>query len=170
MEDLVKKAMQHDGPAFVKLMQSQTQNMYKVARAILNSDEDVADALQDTVLTCWEKLYQLREPRYFRTWMTRILINKCYNIRQSQQKFVLVETMPEVPAPDLGFSNLEWNQTLELLKPRDRIIIILYYVEGFKISEIGQMLEMPDSTIRGILARSRNKLAAEYYPEIKAEN
>lgn len=169
MEYLVRQAMQKDAVAFTDLMRSQMQNMYKTARAILHSDEDIADAIQETILTCWEKLSQLQEPRYFRTWMTRILINKCKDIIRSQQKFVLVETIPEVPAPDLGFANLEWNQVLERLKPRDRIVVILYYVEGFKTSEIAQMLEMPESTVRGSLARSREKLATEYFPAVKEE-
>lgn len=169
MEHLVRKAMQKDADAFTTLMRNQMQNMYKTARALLYSDEDIADAIQDTILTCWEKLTQLQEPKYFRTWMTRILINKCNDILRKQQKFVLVETLPETPAPDLGFSNLEWEQVLMRLKPNDRIVVILYYVEGFKTSEIAQMLDIAESTVRNRLARSRGKLATEYYPEIKEE-
>ena len=169
MENLVRQAMQKNADAFTTLMRNQMQNMYKTARAILYSDEDIADAIQDTILTCWEKLSRLEEPMYFRTWMTRILINKCNDILRAQKKFVLVENLPETPAPDLGFSNLEWIQVLERLKPKDRIVVILYYVEGFKTSEIAQMLEMSESTVRGTLARSREKLATEYDPEIKEE-
>lgn len=169
MELLVQKAMKKDAEAFTALMRGQMQNMYKTARALLHSDEDIADAIQDTILTCWEKLSQLQEPKYFRTWMTRILINKCNDILRKQQKFVLVEDMPDTPTDDLGFANLEWEQILMRLKPRDRIVVILYYVEGFKTSEIAQMLDIPESTVRGSLARSRSKLATEYYPEIKEE-
>lgn len=167
MELLVKKAMQKDADAFTTLMRGQMQNMYKTARALLYSDEDIADAIQDTILTCWEKLTQLQEPKYFRTWMTRILINKCNDILRKQQRMVLVETLPETPAPDLGFANLEWEQVLNRLKPRDRIVVILYYVEGFKTSEIAQMLDIAESTVRNRLARSRGQLATEYYPEYK---
>ena len=169
MENLVKQAMKKDADAFTTLMRGQMQNMYKTARALLYSDEDIADAIQDTILTCWEKLTQLQEPKYFRTWMTRILINKCNDILRAQQKFVLVETLPETPAADLGYANLEWEQVLDRLKPKDRIVVILYYVEGFKTSEIAQMLEIAESTVRNRLARSRSKLATEYYPEIKEE-
>lgn len=169
MELLVQQAMKKDAEAFTTLMRGQMQNMYKTARALLYADEDIADAIQDTILTCWEKLSQLQEPKYFRTWMTRILINKCNDILRKQQKFVLVEDMPDTPTDDLGFANLEWEQILMRLKPRDCIVVILYYVEGFKTSEIAQMLDMPESTVRGSLARSREKLATEYYPEIKEE-
>jgi len=52
--------------------------MYRVAWSILQNEADVQDALQDAVLKAWEKRDKLREEKYFRTWMTRILINVCY--------------------------------------------------------------------------------------------
>ena len=87
MDKLVKKARQGDPDAFTELMQSQMQNMYKTARAILYNDEDAADAISETILTCWEKLHQLKNPAFFRTWMTRILINKCKDIIKKQSRF-----------------------------------------------------------------------------------
>ena len=76
--DNIQKAK--NGDAFIALMKSYMQSMYKIARSILKSDEDVADAIQETILSCWEKIDQLKECRYFKTWMIRILINKCNNI------------------------------------------------------------------------------------------
>lgn len=77
-----------------------------------------------------------------------------------------METLPETPAPDLGFLNLEWNEALHILDEDHRIVIILYYVEGFKTSEIAAILDIPESTVRNRLARSRKKLGRDYYPEI----
>lgn len=70
------------------LMESQMQNMYKAARSVLCNDEDIADAISDTILVCWEKLSQLKEARYFRTWMTRILLNKCNDILRKRKQMV----------------------------------------------------------------------------------
>ena len=81
MKSLVKRAQKGDADAFTQLMQSQMQNMYKTARAVLKNDEDAADAIADTLLACWEKIGQLRSAEFFRTWMTKILINKCNDIR-----------------------------------------------------------------------------------------
>lgn len=166
MDNLINQAKKHNADAFTELMQSQMQTMYKTARSFLSSDEDIADAIQDTILTCWEKLHQLRENRYFRTWMTRILINKCHDILRQKKTVIPVETLPETPAPDLGFANLEWTEALNILDEDHRIVIILYYVEGFKTSEIAAILDIPESTVRNRLARSRKKLGRDYYPEI----
>ena len=57
--EMAEKAAGHDADAFTALMQSQMQNMYKTARAILSNESDIADAISETILTCWEKLEQL---------------------------------------------------------------------------------------------------------------
>ena len=56
MKSLVKRAQKGDADAFTQLMQSQMQNMYKTARAVLKNDADAADAIADTLLACWEKI------------------------------------------------------------------------------------------------------------------
>ena len=65
MERLISQARKGDPDAFTALMESQMQNMYKAARSVLCNDEDIADAISDTILVCWEKFSQLKEDRYF---------------------------------------------------------------------------------------------------------
>lgn len=162
MDRLIEKARSGEPEAFTELMQMYMQTMYKVARSMLRSDEDVADAVQDTILCCWEKIRQLREGKYFKTWMTRILINKCNDILRAKQRYVSEEGMPEPAAFDRHFDNIEWNEALKTLDEKYRLVIMLYYVEGFKTSEIGQLLDMPESTVRTRLSRGREKIAVIY--------
>lgn len=169
MEFLVRKAMKQHKDAFTQLIDAHMQTMYKTAYSMLGNDQDVADAIQETILTCWEKISRLEEPKYFKTWMTRILINKCNDILRAKQKFVLVETLPEIPAPDLGFANLEWNEIMKVLTPKEQVVVNLYYSEGFKTTEIAAMLDITETAVRNRLARSRDKLATKYYPEIERE-
>ena len=167
MDNLIKLAKARDADAFVELMRVHLQSMYKIARSMLTSEEDIADAFQETILACWEKLHQLEEDRYFKTWMTRILINKCNDILRAKTKFILLDELPDIPKYDTQFSNLEWNQVLESLDEKYRTVVILYYVEGFKTSEIASLLGIQESSVRTRLSRSREKLAREYYPEVK---
>ena len=46
-------------------------------------------------------------------------------------------------------------------------MIVLYYVEGFKMSEIAEILDIPEATVRTRIARARKKMAEEYYPEVE---
>lgn len=67
MKKLVKRAIQGDKDAFAQLMELNTQSMYKVARAYFKSDMDVADAISETVLICFEQMKTLKKPEYFKT-------------------------------------------------------------------------------------------------------
>lgn len=82
MQTLIGKAVQGDVEAFLELMDRNSLAMYKVARAILNNDDDVADAVQNTILNCFEKIHTLKKHEYFKTWLIRILINECNGILQ----------------------------------------------------------------------------------------
>lgn len=162
MIEFVLRAQKRDADAFTELMELQMQNMYKTARAILYNDEDVADAISDTILDCWEKLWQLKEPKFFRTWMTRILINNCKNMIRNKRGISLVETMPEEPVQERNYENAEWIEALNTLPKKYRLVMVLYYVENFNTVEIGKMLEMSESTVRSRLARGRKKLAGVF--------
>lgn len=98
IEQLVRRAKKRDPDAFTELMQLHEKNMYRTASAILAQDADIADAIQETILTCWEKIDTLQKNRYFKTWMIRILINKCKDILRSGRRVVCVEEFPEQEA------------------------------------------------------------------------
>lgn len=170
MNDLIRKAKLRDADAFTELMKSQMQNMYKTARAILYNEEDAADAISETILTCWEKIGQLNEEGYFRTWLTRILINKCNDIIRKQKNFVLTGEMPEISAKENGYENAEWIEALGVLEEKYRLVMVLYYVEGFRTSEISEILDMAEGTVRTRLVRAREQLARDYYSEVRRKD
>mgnify|MGYP000086845368 CR=1 FL=1 len=163
VKQLVKRAMQQDTDAFLELMECNTQDMYKVAKAILKNEEDVADAMQETILVCFEKLDTLQHPKYFKTWLIRILINICNDIiRQNQRQYLMSDVYPEMADPNPVTSNLEFIELLNTLDEKYRLIVVLYYVEGFKISEISQLLGMSKNTVKTRLSRARKSLKKEY--------
>ena len=149
IEQLVRRAKKRDPDAFTELMQLHEKDMYRTASAILAQDADIADAIQETILTCWEKIDTLQKNRYFKTWMVRILINKCKDILRSGRR---VEAE----------ANLEWKEALRGLDEKYRLIVVLFYVEGLRTAEIGKLLQLPDSTVRTRLARGREQLAKYY--------
>lgn len=165
MDNLIKRAKLRDADAFTELMQSQMQHMYKTARAILYNEEDAADAISETILACWEKIGQLRQESYFKTWMTRILVNKCNDIIRKQGNYLLTEEIPEIPALEAGYENLEWNEALQTLGEKYRLVMMLYYVGGFRTGEISGILDISESAVRTRLARGRDQLAQNYCQE-----
>lgn len=162
MELLVKKAKSGDAEAFIALMEENKQSMYKVARGFLREREDVADAMAETVLTCYEKIALLRENAYFKTWMIRILINNCKDILRSRNRQVCMEEDREAGGETVYADESGFRELIEPLGEQDRSIFTLYYVYGMKAREIASCMEMKESTVLSRLKRGREALREEW--------
>lgn len=163
--DLVKRAKSGDEEAFIRLMELQSDCMYKMAKTILKNEEDVADAMAETVLTCWEKISTLRKNRYVKTWMIRILLNKCYDLLRKKELLLTEDAVTETSIRETGYGLAEWEQVLQTLDEKYRLVMLLYYVEGFKIREISEILDIPAATVKTRLVRGRKQLAEEIKTE-----
>lgn len=154
---LIEEAKNKDPDAFDRLMRTQLQKMYRIAIAMLQNEEDAADAIQETVLKCWLKIGQLKNDKYFETWLTRILINQCNDILRSRKKIVYVEDIPEIVHEDHYFTN-EWKTVLSGLSEKYRVVMELYYVDGFSTKEIAGMLHITNTNVRSRMVRGRKQL------------
>ena len=151
-----------DKEFFVEELEAHHAMLYRVAYTILQNDDTCRDALQDTALRAWEKRHTLREDRYFRTWVTRILINACYDTRRRHRRVVVMEEIPEqsVLPQDPGLA-----MALEQLPERLRLPLVLHYAEGMSYAEIADALRIPQSTVRSRLHNGREQLRKELEAE-----
>ena len=74
--------------------------MFRTARAILRSDEDAEDAVQEAICTAFERRDSLRDAEKFKPWVLRILANKCYDACRRRQSTVDLDAVGEIPAPE----------------------------------------------------------------------
>ncbi|HIY26619.1 MAG TPA: hypothetical protein H9838_05505 [Candidatus Acutalibacter pullistercoris] len=107
-EKLVRMAQRGDREAFVCLMEAHKLSMSRTALAVLHNEEDAADAIGDTVLTAFTKLCTLREPKYFKTWLTRVLLCNCYSILRLRRGLGTVKAVPEAEYNDTEFGEGQW--------------------------------------------------------------
>lgn len=160
MKQIIERAMHGDADAFVQLMEMNAQSMYKTARGFFRNEEDIADAIQDTILTCYEKLDTLRRPEYFKTWMIRILINHCNDLIRKNKKTFPMSELPE-REDDRRQSALlesEFAMLIDSLDEKYRAVMLLYYSEQFKIPEIANILGMNENTVKTRLKRGREAI------------
>jgi len=148
---------------FIAEIETCSDMMYRVAWSILRNDADVQDALQDAALKAWEKRDKLRDEKFFRTWITRILINACYDTQRKRRRIVSMDEIPEstvsnAPDPDLALA-------LQALPEKLRLPLVLCYSEGMSYEEAADVLRIPITTLRGRLRRGKEELRKELNAE-----
>ena len=166
---LVKKAKKGDNKAFVQLIKQYELVLYRTAKGFRLNENDIADVIQDTVMTAFEKINTLKNDDYFNTWLYRILIHNCSRHLKRLKKVIPldIEKLNNLSSKDE--SDLEFYEALETLDDNHRIVLTLYYVNDLTIKEISQCLNEPEGTIKSRISRARQKLKDTYYSNLKGE-
>lgn len=133
-------------------------SLYHVACAILGSENDRRDAMQETALRAWEHRQSLRNPAYFKTWVVRIMVNVCRDIIRKNRRVTPVEQLPEGSAIEPPG---ELRLTIEQLPERLRLPLVLHYLEGFSVEEAARALGVPVGTVKFRLYEARRALRIE---------
>lgn len=163
---LIKKAKKGHHPSFIALMKEYESTMYRVAKGILKRDHDCADAIQETILICYKKMSSLKEDKYFKTWLIRILINECTSILQKRQSVVPVFDYIQTEEEDLDFK-LSVQEAVASLHEALRTVTTLYYFEDLTIKEISHILNIPEGTVKSRLSKARELLMDHLVSESK---
>ena len=147
---------------YIELINQNRAKLYKTAMAILKNDDDACDAIQEALMSSYKNLQSLQNKQYFVTWLTRILINKCYDIIAKNKKISYVDG--EVTENTAGYydtykveSSLE--NTLNKIDKDLREVVVLYYYDELSVSEIANILLIPDGTVKSRLSRARLQIS-----------
>ena len=147
--------------AFERLVNSVKTKLYKTGMAILKNDDDTYDAIQNTLISSYKYFDTLKEEKFFKTWITRILINKCYDILKKKEKISYLNKEIEVNENTAYYDEYKIDSKVEnALNTLDsdlRTTTILYYYDDF-VEEISDILNIPEGTVKSRLSRARGKL------------
>ncbi len=157
-EELVIAAQGGDNKAFYNLMSLYSKNLYKIAYSYLESEQDALEAVQETTCRAYVKLKKVKQPEYFKTWITRILINYCIDELKRRNK--LTELNSEEPIEDntSKTENLDLDIALNKLDPKYKQVIVLKYFQDMTTEDIAFILERPEGTIKTWLHRGLSSL------------
>ncbi|WP_428909946.1 sigma-70 family RNA polymerase sigma factor [Niallia sp. Krafla_26] len=158
----VKKAMKGNHSSFEKLILAHKLIMYRVSRTILTRDEDCADAMQEAIMKAFQNIHTLREPRYFKTWLIRILLNECYQLHRKRKNLIPIEELAEPSSIENGYEKIEIQQLLDVLPTDDQQLLKLFYMEDLSIHDIALILDIPENTVKTKLRRAREKIQKKY--------
>ncbi len=163
-EKLVQQAKDGDREAFTSLLLQNEAVLSRAAMSVLRDPDDAADAVQETVFAAWKHLGKLRQPRYFRTWLIRILFRECYRILDQRNKHShnsLEDALDGLWEQDRD-SALDVRAALDELSREDRLILALFYRDGMSLKEIAKALGIGQAAARQRLHRGRERFRAIY--------
>lgn len=133
-------------------------SLYRVAKSIAVNEKDCEDAVQEAILTAYDKLYSLRDEKYFKTWLIRILINECYRVIKKRGSIVSFEDyMADSTVSDENI-DIELRDAILTLPTKIRAAIVLYYIEGYDVEEVGYIMKIPSGTVKSRLHKGRKLL------------
>jgi RNA polymerase sigma factor (sigma-70 family) len=165
MEELIDKAKKGNKDSFTKLMLMVEKELYHIAKARLKNDDDVYDAIQETIMIAYKNIEKLKEKKYFKTWIIRILINETNLIYKKNKKTNLIPFEETIYVQGMNSQcieradvKLDFNFICNKLKEEDRTIIIMYYMERFTDKEIGKILNLKVNTIKTKKIRAIQKI------------
>lgn len=147
---------------FTRLTLDAEATMFHVAFSILHQEQDCCDAVQEAVTKAYAGRDTLKNPAYFKTWIIRILLNECYALLRKQKRQIPVEEEMLDAQTDLCSyikeEYLDLYRAIRALKERERICVILYYIEDYSVRQIAQILHIPEGTVKSRLRKSRIQL------------
>lgn len=145
--------------AFDARVRGMENRLYRTARAMLPSDEDCADAIQNAVFAAWRRIGSLRDESLFGPWLIRILINCCRDVQRNRQQRKQEVTLEgqQVAAPNQE-RNLDLEQALLRLPEKWRLPIVLHYLDGLTIEEAAKVLHLPATTVKGRVHQGLERL------------
>ncbi len=163
--NLVEEAKNGNAEAFNALIEANKLKLYKTAKAILRNEDDVCDAIQDTLMSAYTNINKLKEDKFFSTWIVRILINKSYDIIKKNQKIVNnsydIDEYREdnnLKSYDTYKSDSIVEYAINKIDEDLRTITVLYYYNEYSVKEISEILDIPEGTVKSRLSRAREKL------------
>ena len=149
-----------DERQFTRMLLESEQMLYRIACAFLRSEADRQDVMQETAMKAWKNRAGLREERYFRTWISRIMVNECHNLHRSNSRCVPTDTLPDRPTPENG--DEEMRMLLDGLPEKQRVPLVLHYLEGFSLEEIAQVQHVSLPLVKYRMRQARKALRVEW--------
>lgn len=148
--------MSHESnrPVDWETLVAQNENrLYRTALAILGDPQEAEDAVQDAFVRFLE--YRPDDLEIPGAWLMRVMVNGCKSrLRLAWRRVGPLPDTLAAPGPE----EQEELEELFSLPPEDRVVIHLYYYEGWSTGEIARMLGQRPGTVRSRLSRARERL------------
>lgn len=157
---LIKQSQYGNDNSFEKLMDIYESYLYKMAFLYVKNEHDALDIYQETVLKAYMNISKLKDPKSFKTWITKILINNVYTRSRHYNKFQ--DECVEDYIGDFSYSNIEDKldlyDAIDVLEEKYRTPIILQYFYDLTNQQISEITNSNENTVKTNIRRAKKKM------------
>lgn len=157
----VRKAINGDRGALQLLIKDEKEKLYRIAFTYVRNEEDAIDVFQQTILLAIESIHQLKEPKYFSTWLTRICINVSITVIRNNKKVISLEdTIVEQDCgkAELTEEKIDLLDAIYKLDEKYKTVLILRYYHDLTLEQISKTIHEPLGTVKTNIRRGLEKL------------
>ena len=173
-EELVSRIVAGDVSLFELLMRRHNQRVYRTVRAVLGTDDDAEDVMQQAYLNAYSHLRQFAGDARFTTWLTRIAVNEALARRRRGSRFVqgdeemtlrLADAQTPDPEQQAATSELRTVMEREVASLSDafRTVFVMREIEGLSTAETAEVLGISEDLVKTRLHRARATLRESLY-------
>ncbi len=155
--ELVRRAIKQDEAAFERLILLHSEQLYRTAYVYVKNEQDALDVVQETVYKAFISIGQVKEPKYFVTWLTKILIRNCYRVLNQQT--AVADLIEQIPVKESSREeHLDLIDALSHLRKEYRDVLVLFYFHDVPMKEIASFIGITLNTVKTYLRRGREEL------------
>lgn len=160
MELEVKKAINGDKEALLKLIMSEKDNYYKLAYVYMKNEHDALDILQEMIVVLYKEIPKLKKLDSFYSWSKTILVNLCKKELSKRKKYeeVNLENMTAENAFNESENKIYLKFLIENLNDNQKEVIRLRYYLDYTYEEISEIMEIPLGTVKSRINKGINKI------------
>ena len=155
---LVKKAIKGDRNSFEELINIYFDRLYKEAYLRCKYEDDAKEIVQETIYKAYKNINTLKEPKYFKTWISKILINVANDYLRKNGMIDLNHKEDDYICEVHNDNNVEVKidlyNAIDELEDKYKDAIILRYINDLKLEEISIILDRPVNTIKTHLRKA----------------
>ncbi len=165
MEITLEASCDSQKELFAEAVTKYRNDMYRVCRAILDSDIDAEDSVSEAMLRAWQSFGSLRSSKSIKSWLIKIAVNCAYEHRRKNAGTVLENDMEAFAGEaaetrDFGL----WDAVMRL--PEEfRVVTVMYYFDDMPTKDIAVSLGIKRGTVRSRLSRARAMLKTAFEEE-----